>query len=221
MKLILTSAALLLSLLAFAPTAAAQSCSCDAPDSSCHNVEVTCSGGCGAICGPKDACYAACGNFESDLLHVRVTLTTNGGDANEVTSQLKRQTDKVIEFLPRKPKDTFNLDLKGFPLFSVLDILSKRGVVKVNGTDFRKFQKLRTLMLKGGRVYIKLNDVTVQEALDKLTVVTGRPFRVKSGDATAPISLSLKAATYRDIAASISRQSGVKIAWRKPRRSRP
>lgn len=210
MKTPLTVAALLLSLITFARATTGQTCSCKAPDSP-SKVSVTCRRGCGAVCGPNDACYAACGNFEADLLHVRVTLQINKGDSKEVASVLTSQTGKEIEFVPRKVDDRFTLDLKGSPLFNALDILSKRGRITINGTDFSKFQKLRTLMLRDGKVSIDFNNVPVRDAVDKLSFLSGLRFRVVSGDAEANVSISAQDVTLNEIITRIMEQTGVKI----------
>lgn len=210
MKAPLATTVLLLSLLTLAPAVTGQTCSCKGPDASCE-VSVTCRRGCGAICAPNDACYAACGNFEADLLHVRVTLQINNGDSKEVSSSLSSQTGKEIEFIPRKVKDRFTLDLKDSPLFTALDTLSRRGRITVNGTDFTKFQKLRTIMLRDGRVSISFNNITARDAVDKLSFLSGLRFRVVSGDVEAPVSLSLQNATLGEIITHISEQTGVKI----------
>ncbi len=210
MKAPLIVAALLLSLVTFVPAATGQTCSCKAPDAP-NEVSVTCRHGCGAICAPNNACYAACGNFETDLLHVRVTIQINKGGSKEVASLLTSQTGKEIEFVPRKMNDRFTLDLKDSPLFSALDILSKRGQITVNGTDFGKFQKLRTLMLRGGKVSLDFNNVPVREAVDKLSFLSGLRFHIVSGDAQAPVSISLQDVTLDEIVTRISEQTGVKI----------
>lgn len=210
MKAPLTITALLLSLITFVPTVEGQTCSCKAPDGSCE-FSGTCRRGCSAICAPNDACYVACGNFEADLLHVRVTLKINNGDSKEVSSSLTSQTGKRIEILPRKANDRFTLDLKDSPLFNALDILSRRGRITVNGTDFGKFQKLRTLMLREGRVSIDFNNIPVRAAVDKLSFLSGLGFRIVSGDADTHLSLSLHEVTLSEIVTRISEQTGVKI----------
>lgn len=210
MKAPLTIAALLLTLITFAPTVTGQTCSCKASDAPCE-VSVNCRRGCGAICAPNDACYAACGNFEADLLHVRVTLKINKGDSKEVASLLTSQAGKEIGFVPRKINDRFTLDLKDSPLFNALDILSRRGRITINGTDFGKFQKLRTLMLRDGKVSINFNNIPVRDAVDKLSFLSGLTFRVMHGDTKAPVSLSLQKVTLDEIITQISEQTGVKI----------
>lgn len=214
MKLLLSIAAPLLFLLTFVPTITGQTCSCKAPDGrpdSCE-VKATCPRGCGAVCAPKDACYVACGNFEADLLNVRITLKTNNADSKEIISELTRQTGKRIEFEPKKGKEKISVDLKNSSLFYALSRISKSGRIKVNGTDFEKFKKLRNIMSKGGKVSINFDGVPLKDALDKLSFLSGLTFRVGPGDAEAPVSLSLQNATLKEIVTSISKQSSIKIA---------
>ncbi len=218
MKVSLTVVALLLSLITSVPTVTGQTCSCKATDASCE-ASVTCGRGCGAICAPKDACYAACGNFEADLLHVRITLKINRGDSKEIASKLTSQTGKKIEFIPKNVNETVTLDLKDSTLFYALNLLSQRGRVTVNGTDFEKFQKIRALMLRDGKVSINFNNVPVKDAVDKLSFLSGLPFRVVSGDAEGLVSISLQEVTLSEIIDRISEKTGVKIEQTRKRAS--
>lgn len=211
MRLTLTGAALLLLSLSFAPAAAGQTCACNAPDGTCNNVSVTCSRGCSAICAGKDSCYAACGNFEADLLHVRVTLTVVNGDGKEVSDKLTSESGTAIVFVPRRAKEPFNINLVDSPLYDVLSVLANRGRITVKGEDFRKIQRIHDMMLKDGRLSITFSNVTAQVALDKLSFLSGRSFVVESGDAAAQVNLSLRQATLEEIVAAISKQTGVKV----------
>jgi hypothetical protein len=142
---------------------------------------------------------------------VRVTLQIKKGDSKEVSSVLTTQTGKEIQFVPRKVDDRFNLDLKDSPLFNALDSLSKRGRITINGTDFGKFQKLRTLMLRGGKVSIDFKNVPAKDAVDKLSFLSGLSFSVTSGNAGATVSISAQDVTLNEIVTRIMAQTGVKI----------
>lgn len=210
MKLTLTSAALLLVLLTFAPAAAGQTCTCNASDGSC-DVSVSCSRGCSAVCTSHNACYATCGNFESQLLSVRVTLTGNGLDGKAVSDQLTTQTHTEIVFVPRKTKRHYNLDLKDTPLYNALKVLHKRGKVTVNGKDFGIIQRIGASMSGRGKVSVKFDSLAVRDALDKLYFLTGQSFSVESGDPDAVVTLSLPNAKLVQIIADIEKQANVKI----------
>ncbi len=60
---------------------------------------------------------------------------------------------------------------------------------------------------------IDFNNVPVKEALDKLSFLSGQTFRVGSGDAEMPVSLSLQEVTLREIVNRISEQTSTKIAY--------
>lgn len=218
MKLPLTIITLLPALIIFTPTVTGQTCSCKAPDESCE-VRVTCRHGCTAVCSTNNSCYAACGNFEVDLLHARVTLKINKGDSKQIAASLTRQTGRKIEFVPNKMDERFSIDLKNGPLWNALEFLSKRGHVAVNGTDFEKFQEIRRTMLKGGKVSVNFNNVPVKDVVEKLSFLSGLPFHVESGDAESLLSISLQGVTLSEIVARISAQTGVKIEQTKRRAS--
>lgn len=210
MKLTLTSAALLLALLTLSPAAAAQTCTCNASEASC-GVSVTCSNGCSAVCTRRDACYATCGDAESRLLSVRVTLAGQGLDAKTVSDRLTTQAGTEIVFSPRRPKDTYNLDNNDMPLYHVLKILAKRGKVTVRGRDFKEILRIGDTMDGRNGVTVKFNNLAVRKALDKLYFLTGQSFTVESGDADALVSLTVPNASVREVIAAIEKQANVKI----------
>lgn len=211
MKLTLTCAALLLSLTAFARTAAGQTCACTASDGSC-NVSVTCSLGGTAVCAPKNACYAACGNFEAELSRVRITLTGTYGNAKEVSDQLSKQARTEIVFAPRKPRGPFTFDIKNDSLYNALNILSKRGgQITVNGKDFKKIQMIHEQVSGDGKITINFADTPVTVALSRLNFLSGKSFRVVSGNAETRFSLTLEQATLDQIIEGISQKAGVTV----------
>lgn len=208
MKLTLTSAALLLALLTLAPAAAGQTCTCSAPGKT--SCSVTCSGGCSAVCVRK-ACWASCGDAESQQLRMRVTLTGNAFDAKAVSDQLTEQTGSKIVFTPRRPGGTHNFEHNNNSLYDVLTLLAKRGSVMVNGMDFRELQRLGAAMTGGGGASFKSDKLAVRKVLERLYLMTGRSFSVESGDPDALVSLSLPKATLREVIAGIEEKAKVKL----------
>lgn len=210
MKLPLTVVTLLLVLAAPVPTARSQkqSCSCKAPDESCE-ANVTCSqSGCTAICGSKDGCYAACGK---DTLLTRFTLNLINKDSKEVASALSERTGKQIEFVPRKQNGRFTLDIKGDDLWNAMDYLHQRGKLTVNGVDWERYRRLRKAALQGRKMSVDFNNMSVRDALAHLSFLTGKAYRVESGDAGQVISTSLRGITLTEILSRISEQTGVTI----------
>lgn len=210
MKLPLTVAALLLSLVMPVPTVRGQkqSCSCKAPDGSCE-ANVTCSRhGCTAICGSKDGCYTACGK---DLLLSRFTLKLVNKGSKAIATALSQRTGKQIEFLPRNPKEKFTIDIKGDDLWNALNHLAERGTVTVNGVDWERYRQIRKTALEGGKMSVNFSNMSVSDALAHLSFLTGRLFRAKSGDVEQAISISLQEVTLSEILSRIAEQTGVQI----------
>ncbi|MCA1568271.1 MAG: hypothetical protein LC803_22030 [Acidobacteria bacterium] len=206
----LTVATLLLLSITFAPAAAGQTCSCNAPDSSC-TVSVTCQRGCTTVCASQDACYAACGNPEADLFKVRVTITAEKANGKQVAAKLTSQTRKKVEFQPNSAGELVSFDLKNAPLWDALEFLAKHGKVTVGGIEFKKLRTIRDLLLNGGKVSVNFGDISVKDVLAKLSSLTGLRFRVTSGKARSLVSISVKEVTLNEFIAQVESQTGVKI----------
>jgi hypothetical protein len=210
MKLPLIIATLLLSLVTLATTAMSQkTCSCKAPDGSC-SANVTCrENGCTSICGSNDGCYAACGK---DMVLTRFTLKLVNKDSNEVVSALIRHTGKNIEFIPRDRKARFNIDIKDEDLWNAMEYLDQRGQLKINKVPWKEYRVLRKGMSHGSKVsHVQFNDISIKDALNHLSFLSGLLFRVESGDPEKLLSLSLREVTLNEVVARISEETNVKI----------
>jgi len=174
---------------------------------------VTCPRGCTALCGPKDACYAACGKVEVDKSYARITLKIDSGDSKEIASLLTRHSGRNVKFIPDKVKEKarYSFDLNNDPVWNALKFFAKYGTVTVDGTNFRSLEKLRRRMLKGERLSVNFTNVPVGDAVAKLSFLSGLPFSVESGDTGKLLSISLEEVTLNEIVARISAQTGVKI----------
>lgn len=217
MKLSLTIATLLLSLSTLAQTATSQkNCSCKAADGSC-TASVTCSQhGCTAICGTNSACYSACGK---DLLSTRFTLKLRKKGSKQIASALSQHTGRNIEFVPTRRNDRFNIDIEDDDMWNTMEYLYQRGKLRVNGVDWREYRKLRRATSDGGKMSLDFNDISVRDALNHLSFLTGLHFRVESGDAEKLISISLREVTLDEIISRISTETGIRIEQAKKRPS--
>ena len=212
MKLPLTIATLLLSLIMFAPIATGQTaiCSCKAPDDSC-TPRVRCPHGCTALCGSNDACYAGCGSVEVDNSYARITLKINNEDSETIAASLTSLSGRKIRFIPRKKTERLSFELNNDPLRNALKFLAKRGTVSVNGVNFESLEELRRKLRKGKKVSVNFTDLPVRNAVAELSFLSGFPLRVKSGDAEKIISISFQEVTLNEIVSRISVKTGVKI----------
>lgn len=209
MKLPLTIATLLILLSTLSPTGTSQKrCSCKAADGSC-NASVTCrQHGCTAICGTNSACYSACGK---DLLSTRFTLKLVKKGSKEIAFALSQHTGRNIEFVPRRRNDRFNIEIKDDDMWNTMEYLYQRGKVRVIGVDWGEYRKLRRATSEGAKMSVDFNDISVRDALDQLSFLTGLQFRVESGDAEKLISISLREVTLGEIISRISAETGIRI----------
>lgn len=211
MKLPLTIATLLLSLVTLAPTATSQkkTCSCQSPDRTC-NTTVECSqNGCTSICGSNSVCYTSCGK---DMLVTPFTLKLTTKNSAEIVSALSSYTSKKIEFVPWRRNGPFNIDIKDDDIWNTMDYLYERGKLKLGGVDWSEYQKMRKTASKGKKIsQVDFNGISVRDALAHLSFLSGMPLRVESGDAEKPLTLSLREVTLDEVVSRISAQTGVKI----------
>jgi hypothetical protein len=143
---------------------------------------------------------------------VRVTLKIEG-TSKQIASALTRKASKQIEFTPRKGNEPFSVDFKNATLFDALDYLYTRfGGVRYGGVDFEKFHNIRSMMLKGEKLSLNFHNLPVKNVVAELSFLSGMPFYVVSGDAEAPLSISLENVTLDEVIDRVSAQTGVKIA---------
>ena len=212
MKISLTVVALLLLLWIGVQVAVGQrgTCSCEkVPDDSCHGI-VTCPGGCTALCGSNDACYLSC---RSDLLHTRISEKFVKKEGGEIASVLSDRTHKKIEFTPypRNLHARYDLEIKDDDIWNALNFLYKRGNVKIGGLDFGKLRELRREMRLGKQVSVNFIGIPAKDVVAKLAFLSGRSFRVKSGDPEKLVSISLQQVTLDEVISRVSASAGVKI----------
>lgn len=138
---------ILLSIIFVSPVTAQNPCSCEATDRTC-TARVRCQAGCTAICGYRDSCYAGCGSIEAELT-TRINLSLRRKDGNTIAASLSSLSGRRIQFRTSRRNERFSLELKNDPLWNVLSYLAKRGTVLVDGTDFKRLEKIRHEMGKG------------------------------------------------------------------------
>ena len=214
MKLPLTIAGLVLSLMTLTPATAGQkkNCSCQSPDGKSCAATVTCKRrGCTAICGPNKACYTACGK---DPLVTRFTLKRSNISTKETISILSRYTRRPIEFIPWREKDPgpFNIEINGDNVWNTMDYLYERGKLTMGGIDWGKLQEMRSGTSQGKKLsQVDFSGMSVKDALEHLSFLTGLEFQVESGNAKKMFSVSLREVTLGEVVDRISTEAGVKI----------
>jgi hypothetical protein len=216
----LLAAALLVSLLTLNTLSAPvfNNCSCNATDGSC-SASVSCPGGCIADC-PSGGCYATCkkgtngeggGGDIAPILMMPINLELHGGGNRQLASEIARITGREFVFLPDNPNEPVNLDVKDLPLWDVLEVLSRRGKVRIGGHDFSTLQIVRKALVNSERMSVCINNVSVQGVVEEFAGMSGLPIRVTSGDAESLVTLSVKGVTLEELLAQVSSQTGVGI----------
>jgi hypothetical protein len=104
-------------------------------------------------------------------------------------------------------------------MWNTMEYLYQRGKLRVNGVDWGEYRKLRRATSDGGKMSLDFNDISVRDALNHLSFLTGLHFRVESGDAEKLISISLREVTLGEIISRISTETGIRIEQAKKRPS--
>lgn len=187
----------------------ADSCSCSAPDGNC-SASASCSGGCTAFCANDGECLAQCsGHF--GFLEREITLQMQNGDTAQLLAKLANASGKDLTFSSAKPDTLFNLDFKRAALWDVLEILSGRGTVRIQGQNFEKFKSLRRILLSGERISLCVQNTPVNIFISDLANLTGQPIHLAGGSTKAIVTVKLRDVNLQDILAKVSEQTGTRI----------
>jgi hypothetical protein len=100
-----------------------------------------CDDGCTAICGPRGSCGSFCRRGPYEQQHLTVTFEKKTGE--QIAAELSGLAHQEIQFKPYRPYKTFKYDviMKNDEVFNVLNILSKRGSVTIDGVDYLKIKE--------------------------------------------------------------------------------
>lgn len=153
MRICVNIASLVLLLVTAATIVSAQkvTCSCEyAKDKDKCNAKTTSSDGCTAVCGP----HGACGSYtRREVYDDRFTVSFMKKTGEQIASELSALTHQGIEFEPFRGNKgvRYDVDIKSDDIFNVLNFLSKRGTVRLNGTDFSKIRELQNTKRKPKR----------------------------------------------------------------------
>lgn len=119
---------------------------------------------------------------------------------------------EVVFFLPSKPDDAINLDIKNAPLWDVLQTLSESRKVQIDGGNPSRLQILRRTLMAGDDVSVCVHNAPFQSVANELSSLSGLPLRVTSGDVKTLLTLTVKGSTLKEIVAQMSAQTDVQIA---------
>jgi hypothetical protein len=143
-----------------------------------------------------------------------ITLQLKNADSNSVAAALGRITGAPVMFNPRRPDETFNLDVKDKPLWDVLDELSSGGNIQIAKEDFGHLRGVRQSLLNGERISVCFTNVTAKRLATDLSFLSGRDVYVASGDPKAVVNYKGTAVTFEEIVTQASERAEVEIAIR-------
>lgn len=143
---------MLFAVVAVAPAALGEDCSCTAPDGSC-NASISCSAGCIAICGSGGKCSASCSGGggggwtpeqpgalratgeqqaapgDRNPLSERVSLDVINISAEEVSALISNLAGREITFVPNVVDERFTIRSKNFTVGELISALAEHGAI--------------------------------------------------------------------------------------------
>ena len=187
-KALLFTCLLIISLVAFENSSFAQKkiCACKGVEGSTCTAEVKCTNGCSAICGRKDTCYVSC---SARVYPQNLSLDFVKQTAAEMAATLAKQTRMRLRFTPneRTKNDKYDYKLINSDVWKLLEFLDEHGTLVVNGIDFDNLRDQKKQLRAGEKLAsVTFNDVPVEEAVQKLELMTGENLRIVSGNRQQP-----------------------------------
>lgn len=213
--LVLTCA-LIASLAAFENTNFAQTpdkiCTCEKVGNRTCTGEVKCTKGCSAICGKKDTCYLSC---SKDIIGKKITVDFVQKTAAEMAQTLATGARLRISFTSDLGRENERYDYKLIDsgVWKLLEFLDVRGTVVVNGLSFERLLELKKEIKDGGKIAgVTFNNISVEEAVLQLQIMTGEGLEIVSGDRKRRVSISAEDVSLTEILEAIKEKSGVQVA---------
>lgn len=186
-------------------------CYCDAPDGSC-SASASCSGGCIAHCNSGGDCEAECSGFYQ-FFGLQTTIQLQNGTYGQLVSELARISGKQISYSPTRPNVLVSADYKKAVFWDVLDVLSDRGTVQIAGRDFKKYKRLRDVMLSDSRFSTCISNTPVTTYVADLSGLTGLPLHITDGPPMALINVRAKNVTLDELLDKVYEQTGTRIEY--------
>jgi hypothetical protein len=185
-------------------------CACENVSKSTCRGSIRCPEGCTSLCAAGDVCYLSCKN---DMVGKRLNLTFVDKDGKSIAAKLSEETQKTITFTPypKRKNERYTYELKNQSMWTLLNYLNRRGSIRINGMEFRRFRKMMREAQNGKPLAARFEGMTAQEVMDNLEFLSQVPLRISSGDPQTIVSVNLQNRTLDQILRDISRQSGVKV----------
>lgn len=212
--------ALTLSLIFFASynSIAQSTCSCSVGNGGCsasqscpegYIASCTCAAsGCGSVCIRQDGPLPGGG----DNLSVS---TLDNADVKTLTSVLSNSIGRTVSFVPFEVGFRFDIsftDRKAADAWTILENLSQKGELFVNGQKFDILRGYRKTLIEGGEFRICAPGMTVRALLGELSFLTGRKFDVIAGDPFSKVLGTVQGDSLASVLGDLERQTGVRIA---------
>jgi hypothetical protein len=193
---------------------AQSSCSCS--NSGC-SASQSCPDGYIAVCTcSATGCSSSCNRAQLEIELSENVLATKlqNESAKNIGSVLSKAFGKFVTFEPTNPGFRFEYSKSNSLTAShwdILEYLARNGSLKINGHDLEFWRGLRQTLLKGGEFTFCTGSALAQMILAEISFITGRKFRITSGDPKAKVSVAVRGFSLSEILEALSKSSQTTI----------
>lgn len=195
---------------------AQSSCSCESE--SCRASQ-SCPDGYLATCTCGDYCSSQCKKANSELPEM---LFENGGqsliktvmesDEKRISEEFSKNIGREVIFVKSPKIQRLAVEASSFKSYwEVAEFLASNGKVTINRLPFEIWKGNRDTLLNGREYKICANDLPAEMILDEINFLTGRNFRIVSGDPKSKAKVVIRGNGLTEVLASLSASRNVII----------
>lgn len=147
-------------------------------------------------------------------LNKTVTISSRNQNVEAVLSEIASNTKSEISYSSANLNERINIDLKGALVWNVVEALSERGTITINGINVSQLLNTRRALLEGERVNVCLSGITAKNILEELGLLVSIPYRVEPnspGNIETKLTRKLKDVTLTDILNEVSREANITL----------
>lgn len=180
---------------------AQESCGCS---TSACSASQTCPAGKSAVC----VCSAS-GCSSSCVTEPPI----NDARAESISGVLSSAYGLNFQFQPtNKNYELSSAKISGLPIWELLEELSRNGEITINGQNLDFWKNMNKTLLGGGEFKICSGGASVQRILGVISFVSGKQFKITSGNAEAIIKGRIEGNNLTEVLNSLQKNGEVTVA---------
>jgi hypothetical protein len=195
---------------------AQSSCSCESE--SCRASQ-SCPEGYLATCTCGDYCSSQCKKANSELPEMwfengsqSLIKTVMESDEKRISEDFSKNIGREVIFVKSPKIQRLAIDASSFKSYwDIAEFLANNGKITINRLPFEIWKGNRDTLLKGGEYKICANDLPAEMILDEINFLTGRNFRIVSGDPKSKAKVVVLGKGLKEVLDSLSASRNIII----------